>query len=89
MGKMTAKVDEYYNKKRAGQYWDSKNIKWIKNGLHREMSLVVSGKGEKIRVSLFEDNVYQEAVDILLDSNRYYDLLEPQPDTAEKKIEID
>ena len=89
MGKMTAKVDEYYNKKRAGQYWDSKNIKWIKNGLLREMSLVVSGKGEKIRVSLFEDNVYQEAVDILLDSNRYYDLLEPQPDTAEKKIEND
>ena len=53
------------------------------------MSLVVSGKGEKIRVSLFEDNVYQEAVDILLDSNQYYDLLEPQPDTAEKKIEND
>ena len=89
MGKMTAKVDEYYNKKRAGQYWDSKNIKWIKNGLLREISLVVSGKREKIRVSLFEDNVYQEAVDILLDSNRYYDLLEPQPDTAEKKIEND
>ena len=89
MGKMTAKVDEYYNKKRAGQYWDSKNIKWIKNGLLREISLVVSGKGKKIRVSLFEDNVYQEAVDILLDSNRYYDLLEPQPDTAEKKIEND
>ena len=88
-GKMTAKVDEYYNKKRAGQYWDSKNIKWIKNGLLREMSLVVSGKREKIRVSLFEDNVYQEAVDILLDLNRYYDLLEPQPDTAEKKIEND
>ena len=89
MGKMTAKVDEYYNKKRAGQYWDSKNIKWIKNGLLREMSLVVSGKGKKIQVSLFEDNVYQEAVDILLDSNRYYDLLEPHPDTAEKKIEND
>ena len=89
MGKMTAKVDEYYNKKRVGQYWDSKNIKWIKNGLLREMSLVVSGKGEKIRVSLFEDNVYQEAVDILLDLNRYYDLLEPQPDTAEKKIKND
>ena len=89
MGKMTAKVDEYYNKKRAGQYWDSKNIKWIKNGLLREISLVVLGKGEKIRVSLFEDNVYQEEVDILLDSNRYYDLLEPQPDTAEKKIEND
>ena len=86
---MTAKVDEYYNKERAGQYWDSKNIKWIKNGLLREMSLVVSGKRKKIQVSLFEDNVYQEAVDILLDLNRYYDLLEPQPETAEKKIEND
>ena len=47
------------------------------------MSLVISGKREQIRVSLIEDNVYQEAVDILLDINRYYDIFEPDPDAVE------
>ena len=81
--KMTDKLDSYYERKRAGQYWDSTNIKWIKNGLQREMSLVALGNKEKIRVSLFEDNVYQGAKDILLNSNRYYDIFEPNPHTAE------
>ena len=80
---MTEKLDRYYEKKRAAQYWDPQNIKWIKNGLQREMSLVALGNKEKIRVSLFEDNVYQGTKDILLDLNRYYDILEPDPHTAE------
>ncbi len=46
------------------------------------MSLVASGEKERIRVSLFEDNVYQEAVNILLDLNRYYDIFEPRPDSV-------
>ena len=81
--KLTEDVDEYYQNKRYGQYWDPENIKWIKNGLIREMSLVASGEKEKIRVSLFEDNVYQEAVNILLDLNRYYDIFEPQLDSVD------
>ncbi len=80
---LTEKVDIYYKNKRKGQYWESRNIKWIKNGLLREMSLVASGNKEKIRVSLIEDNVYQEAVEILLDMNRYYDIFEPEPETVE------
>jgi len=83
--KMTAKLDRYYEKKRIGQLWDSENILWITNGLQREMSLVALGEKEKIRVSLFEDNVYQGAKDILLDLNQYYDILEPAPHTAETK----
>ena len=47
------------------------------------MSLVALGNKEKIRVSLFEDNVYQAAKDILLDLNRYYDILEPNSHTTE------
>ena len=47
------------------------------------MSLVISGEGEKIRVSLIEDNVYQEAVDILLDSNRYYDIFDSDINAVE------
>ncbi|RMZ49132.1 S41 family peptidase [Candidatus Marinimicrobia bacterium PRS2] len=80
---LTEKLDIYYKNKREGQYWDPNNIKWVKNGLLREMSLVVSGNREKIRVSLIEDNVYQEAVDILLDMNRYYDIFEPVAETVE------
>ena len=34
-------------------------------------------------MSLIEDNVYQEAVNILLDLNRYYDIFEPQPDSVD------
>ena len=80
---LTGKVDKYYQNKRNGQYWDPNNIKWVKNGLLREMSLVASGNREKIKVSLIEDNVYQEAAEILLDSNRYYDILEPDPESVE------
>ena len=76
-------MDKYYQKKRDKQYWDPINVKWIKNGLLREMSLVTLGERERIRVSLLEDNVYQEAVDILLDVNRYYDIFEPDPDAVE------
>ena len=81
--KLTEKLDKYYDKERAGQYWDKVNVNWIKNGLQREMSLVALGNKEKIRVSLYEDNVYQAAKDILLDLNRYYEILEPDPHTAE------
>ena len=80
---LTGKVDKYYQNKRNGQYWDPNNIKWVKNGLLREMSLVASGNREKIKVSLIEDNVYQEAAEILLDPNRYYDILEPDPESVE------
>ena len=76
-------MEKYYQRKRDKQYWNPNNVKWIKNGLLREMSLVISGAREKIRASLIEDNVYQEAVDILLDVNRYYDIFEPDPDAVE------
>jgi carboxyl-terminal processing protease len=80
---LTEKVDKYYQNKRNGQYWDPNNIKWVKNGLLREMSLVASGNKEKIKVSLIEDNVYQEAAEILLDYNRYRDIFEPDPEAVE------
>ena len=84
---LTEDLDNYYIAKRKGQYWDANNIKWIKNGLLREMSLVASGEREKIRVSLIEDNIYQEAVRILRDLNRYYDIFEPQPESVETGID--
>ena len=72
---LTRKIDRYYYKKRVNQYWDQENVKWIKNGLLREMSLVANGEKEKIKVSLYEDNVYNEAKNILLDLNRSYTTL--------------
>ena len=55
---------------------------WIKNGLQREMSLVALGNKERIRVSLYEDNVYNAAKEILLDLNRYYDIFQPIPQSV-------
>ena len=52
-------------------------MKWIKNGLLRAMSHVALGNKEKIRVSLFQDNIYNKAKDILLDMNSYYDIFNP------------
>jgi len=75
--RLTRSIDKYYDKRRSEQYWDIENKKWIENGLIREMSLVASGEREKIKVSLYEDVVYKEASKVLLDLNRYYDILEP------------
>ena len=44
------------------------------------MSLVANGEKEKIKVSLYEDNVYNEAKNILLDLNRYHDIFIPKKD---------
>ena len=74
---ITSDLDNYFKNRRNKQYWEPENIKWIKNGLLREMSHVALGKKEKIRVSLFEDNIYNEAKGILLDSNDYYDIFDP------------
>ena len=85
--KLTHKLDIYYKNKRDGQYWEKENIKWIKNGLLREMSLVASGEKEKIRVSLYEDNIYQGASEILLDLNQYYDIFNPSSQNNKTKSE--
>jgi len=77
---LTKKIDKYYDSRRSNQFWESQNIKWIKNGLLREMSLVANGEKEKIKVSLYEDNVYNEAKNILLDLNQYHDIFLPRED---------
>ena len=74
---LTKKLDKYYKSRRSTQFWEPQNMKWIKNGLLREMSLVSSGEKEKIKVSLYEDNVYNEAKSILLDFNKYHDVFLP------------
>ena len=80
---LTKDIDRYFSKKRAGQYWNDNNKKWIENGLLREMSLVSAGEKEKIKVSLYEDVVYKEASEVLLDLNRYFDILEPDVESID------
>ena len=60
---------------KKNQFDNPLNYRWIKNGLEREMTMVLDGKEGQIRVSLFEDIDYLKAVEILKDSNRYYDIL--------------
>jgi len=69
------RLNKYYKKEKEKQFYNPLNYNWIINGLEREMSMVVGGKKEQIKVSLHEDVDYLKAVDILKDSNKYYDIL--------------
>ena len=70
-------LDDYFLQERNSQFNNIENIKWIQNGLLREMYRVLEGEKDRIRVSLFEDADYKLAVSILKDLNRYYDILTP------------
>ena len=37
--------------------------------------MVINGKKERIKVSLYEDSDYLKAVEVLKDANMYYDIL--------------
>ena len=52
-------------------------IKWIENGLLRELSLVLGNESEKIRVSLYNDIEYLKAVEIILDNDKYKKFIMP------------
>ncbi len=86
---LTQRLDSYYSKKKNNPFDDPDNVKWIINGLQREFSRVMcgvttechenlNGSKERIRVALFDDVIYQKAVEILLDANQYYALLSPE-----------
>ena len=83
--RLTNRLDKYYKKERKKQYYKKENLRWIKNGLLRELSRVVSGEKERIKVSLYEDNVYINASKVLLDLNQYYDILTPKDSTISKQ----
>jgi len=77
---LTKSLDKFYKKSRAKQFRESKNQRWIRNGLLREISRVTAGDRERIKAALLEDSEYHKAVEILLDQNQYYDILSPQDD---------
>ena len=51
------------------------NQKWIKNGLLREFSRVIYGEKERIKAGLKEDADYKKAIELLLNQNKYYKIL--------------
>ncbi len=89
LDRLTSSFDKYYEYRKTNPLEDDSNKKWIINGLEREFSRVTcgtikecydsnTGSEERIRVSLFDDVIYNSAVEILLDLNKYYDILSPE-----------
>ena len=74
---LTNDIQKYFDQIKLLQYNDPENIRWIKNALLRELSLVLGNEQEKIRVSLFNDIEYLEAEEIILDRNKYIKLISP------------
>ena len=69
-------IEEYYTQLKSIQFSLPENQRFIKNGLARELSRVISGEKERIRVSLDEDKEYIQAKKIILNLKEYYSILE-------------
>ncbi len=81
---LTSDLERYFKKKKDNPFHGN-NLRWIKNGLLREISRVKGGDKAKIASSLHDDIVYQKASSILLDANLYYDIFIPKENTEEKE----
>ena len=68
-------MENYFEQVKLVQFSLPENQKWIKNGLLREMSRVISGEKERLRVSLYEDSDYNHAVELILDLQQYDSIL--------------
>ena len=56
--RLLKELQEYYDGEKKNQFYHLDNKRWVRNGLEREMSMILGGKKEQIRVSLFEDSDY-------------------------------
>ena len=74
---LTNNISDYFNQIKLFQYNDSDNLKWIKNALLREFSLILGGEKEKIKASLINDKEYLKAVEIILSDELYQDIIKP------------
>ena len=68
-------MDNYFKQLRSVQFSLKENQIWIKNGLKREFSKVLSGESERIKSGLDIDQDFKIASDILLDQKEYYKML--------------
>ena len=68
-------LDKYFKYLKSIQFYLPENQEIIKIELLSELSKILGGEKEKIRVNILYDPVYSGAVDILLDIDSYYKLL--------------
>jgi len=68
-------LDEYFKYLKSVQFYLPENQEKIKIELLSEFSKILGGDKEKIRVNILYDPVYLGAIDILLDIDSYYKLL--------------
>ncbi|MAV64578.1 MAG: hypothetical protein CMG00_05235 [Candidatus Marinimicrobia bacterium] len=69
------KTEQYFKKRKAAQFKDPENRKWIINGLKREFHRILLDEKSRIGVSLEVDSEYNEAAKLLLDLDKYYSIL--------------
>ena len=74
---LTNDITKHFNQIKLFQYNDSNNIKWIRNALLREFSLILGGEREKIKASLINDKEYLKATEIILDDKLYKKYINP------------
>ena len=72
--RITREIESYLNVVKKMQFYNDENQKHIKNGLLREISRLVSGEKERIKVSLFNDEEYLRSLKIL-NTDEYYEIL--------------
>ena len=68
---MLNNVNHYFNNIRNNQFSNNINKKWIKKALMREFSKVIYGSKEEIKAKLFDDKIYEKAVQVLLKRKDY------------------
>ena len=78
--KLTNAIYRYYKKERESQFDNIQNQKWIRNGLLREISRIIGGEKARIKAGLEVDRVYHKSLEIIMDQNKYYDILKPKPE---------
>jgi carboxyl-terminal processing protease len=82
--KLFGDLEKFYKHKKDNPFNSKENLKGIRNGLYREMSSVVTGLNkDRIKAALSYDNIYDDAKTVLLNANRYYDILSPEADVLD------
>ncbi len=75
---LTLNIDKFYEEEKKKRFVNPSNVKWIENGLERELaakSINSKKKSESIKISLKVDTQYIHGKKIILDTNRYFDIL--------------
>ncbi|MBC61837.1 MAG: hypothetical protein CMP11_05210 [Zetaproteobacteria bacterium] len=73
---MLSKMEKFFEKQKLNPFEHPKHIFWIKNGLRKELSLIVGGEKERIYAGLIDDVQYQEAKKFILEDQSYVKILE-------------